>query len=96
MIKVDELLVRKLEELAKLKLSEDQRKLIQKDMTEILQYMELLNEVDVMNVEPMYTPVEESAPLREDEIKPFENVDTLKSNFPKQKSGHIAVPGIYA
>ncbi len=96
MIKVDEMLVRKLEELARLRLSDEQRQSIQKDMTEILQYMELLNEVDVSGVEPMYTPVEEGAQLRVDEVRNFENVDVLKSNFPRQHSGHILVPGIHA
>ncbi|AEH51148.1 Asp-tRNA(Asn)/Glu-tRNA(Gln) amidotransferase subunit GatC [Pseudothermotoga thermarum] len=96
MIKVDDALVKRLEELARLKLTDEQRKSIQKDMNEILQYMELLNEVDVSNVEPMYTPVEESATLREDEVKPFENLHLLRSNFPKERSGHIVVPGIHA
>jgi aspartyl-tRNA(Asn)/glutamyl-tRNA(Gln) amidotransferase subunit C len=96
LIKIDEGLIKHLESLARLQLSHEQRKSIEKDMREILSYMELLNEVDVSGVEPMYTPIESSAQLRCDEVKPFEDVEAIKMNFPKRKDGHIVVPGIHA
>lgn len=96
MIKIDESLIRHLESLARLQLSEEQRKSIEKDMREILSYMELLNEVDVSDVESMYTPIESSVELREDVVKPFEDVEAIRANFPKPKDGHIVVPGIHA
>ncbi|KAF2957656.1 glutamyl-tRNA amidotransferase [Thermotoga sp. Ku-13t] len=96
MIKIDENLIRHLENLAKLQLSEEQRRSIEKDMREILAYMELLNEVDVSQVEPMYTPIESNAELRADEVKLFEDVEEIRSNFPKRRDGHIVVPGIHA
>ncbi|MCS7174474.1 Asp-tRNA(Asn)/Glu-tRNA(Gln) amidotransferase subunit GatC [Pseudothermotoga sp.] len=96
MIKIDEILVKHLESLARLQLSEEQRKSIEKDMREILDYMELLNEVDVSGVEPMYTPIESNAELREDTVRPFEDVEAIRLNFPKRKDGHIVVPGIHA
>ncbi len=96
MIKINEDLIRHLESLARLQLSEEQRKWFEEDMHEILSYMELLNEVDVSKVEPMYTPIESSVELREDVVKPFEDVEAIRSNFPKRKDGHIVVPGIHA
>lgn len=96
MIKIDEDLIRHLENLARLQLSEEQRRSIEKDMREILAYMELLNEVDVSQVEPMYTPIESNAELRADEVKLFEDVEAIRSNFPKRRDGHIVVPGIHA
>lgn len=96
MVKIDESLIRHLESLARLQLSEEQRKSIEKDMREILSYMELLNEVDVSDVESMYTPIESSVELREDVVKPFEDVEAIRANFPKLKDGHIVVPGIHA
>jgi len=89
-------LIRHLENLARLQLSDEQRRSIEKDMREILSYMELLNEVEVSGVEPMYTPIESNCDLRADEIRPFEDVETIKMNFPRQKDGHIVVPGIHA
>ncbi len=95
MVKITDELVEHLAELARLNLSEEQKKLMKKDMQEILDYMTLLDEVDVSGVDPMYTPISNEAPLRKDEPKPFENVDGLRSNFPKEKDGHIEVPGIH-
>jgi len=96
LIRIDEGLIRHLESLARLQLSDEQRRSIEKDMREILSYMELLNEVDVDGVEPMYTPIESNSDLRLDEVRPFEDVEAIKMNFPKRKDGHIVVPGIHA
>lgn len=96
MIKIDEILIKHLEALSALELTPEQRKSIEKDMHEILGYMELLNEVDVSLVEPMYTPIENPVDLREDVVKESDCVDLIRSNFPKERSGHIVVPGIHA
>ena len=95
MVRITDELMEHLQELARMELSQDQKESLKKDMQEILDYMELLNELDVSNVEPMYTPIEGSSPLRKDVPKPFENVEGIKENFPKEKEGHIEVPGIH-
>lgn len=96
MIEINESLIRRLETLAALELNADQRKSIQKDMHEILGYMELLNEVDVSQIEPMYTPIEDPVELRDDVHRESECVELIKANFPKERSGQIVVPGIHA
>lgn len=96
MIKIDEKLIKHLEALAALELTPQQRKSIEKDMEEILGYMELLNEVNVDSTDPMYTPIESSVDLREDLVRESDCVDLIRSNFPKERSGHILVPGIHA
>ncbi|WP_041081799.1 Asp-tRNA(Asn)/Glu-tRNA(Gln) amidotransferase subunit GatC [Thermotoga profunda] len=96
MIKIDETLIKHLEALAAIELTPEQRKSIEKDMREILAYMELLNEVNVSLTEPMYTPIENPVELREDIARESDCVDLIKSNFPKERSGHIVVPGIHA
>lgn len=95
MIKVTRDLVLHLENLARLELSEEQRESLMKDFQEILDYVELLNEVDVEGVEPMYTPVEDSAKLRKGDPRFFEMRDLIKKNFPEEKDSHIKVPGIH-
>ncbi|HEY8541336.1 MAG TPA: Asp-tRNA(Asn)/Glu-tRNA(Gln) amidotransferase subunit GatC [Pseudothermotoga sp.] len=96
MIKIDETLIKHLEALAAIELTPEQRKSIEKDMREILAYMELLNEVNVSLTEPMYTPIENPVELREDIARESDCADLIKSNFPKERSGHIVVPGIHA
>lgn len=66
-----------------------------KDMEEILGYMEMLDELDTKNVEPMYTPIEDSVLLRKGEPRVFEGVDHIRKNFPREEKGHIKVPGIH-
>ncbi len=96
MIKINSDLIRHLENLSALELTQEQRESIEKDMHEILGYMELLNEVDVNSVEPMYTPIENPVDLREDTVRESDCADLIRSNFPKERSGHIVVPGIHA
>ena len=95
MVKITDELVKHLQELARLKIPDGSVERLKKDMQEILDYMELLNEVDVSDLEPMYTPVEIKAPEREDVPDRFEDVDSIHANFPKEKDGHIVVPGIH-
>ncbi|MCD6267247.1 MAG: aspartyl/glutamyl-tRNA(Asn/Gln) amidotransferase subunit C [Thermotoga sp. 4484_232] len=95
MVKVTKDLVRHLENLARLELTEEQRERIMKDMEEILGYMEMLDEVDVSDVEPMYTPVEDPVLLRKGEPRVFERIDHIRKNFPSEDKGHIKVPGIH-
>ncbi len=95
MIRVTRELVLHLENLARLELSEEERIRLMRDFQEILDYMELLNEVDVQGVEPMYTPVEDPASLRTSEPRFFDGRELIKSNFPEEEKGHIRVPGIH-
>ncbi|MCD6551754.1 Asp-tRNA(Asn)/Glu-tRNA(Gln) amidotransferase subunit GatC [Thermotoga sp.] len=95
MIKVTKDLVLHLENLARLELSEEQRESLMKDFQEILDYVELLSEVDVEGVEPMYTPIEDNAELRTNEPRFFEGRDLIVKNFPEEKESHIKVPGIH-
>ncbi|MCD6103198.1 MAG: Asp-tRNA(Asn)/Glu-tRNA(Gln) amidotransferase subunit GatC [Thermotogaceae bacterium] len=96
MIKINLELVKSLEELAKLQLEAQEREDMLEDMREILGYMEMLNEVDVTEVEPMYTPIEEAVFLREDVNQSFDSVENIRQSFPKEMNGHILVPGIHA
>jgi len=57
--------------------------------------MEMLDEVDTKNVEPMYTPIEDSVLLRKGEPRVFEGIDHIRKNFPREEKGHIKVPGIH-
>jgi len=95
MIRVTRELVLHLENLARLELSEEERIRLMRDFQEILDYMELLNEVDVQGVEPMYTPVEDPVALRTNEPGFFEGRDLIRSNFPEEERGYIKVPGIH-
>ena len=68
-MKVDDQLISRLEQLSRLQLSAEERKMIQGDLENILTMVEKLQEVDVDKVEPLvYVNAAENR-LREDEIK---------------------------
>jgi len=64
--------VRHIAKLARLRLSADDVKKLSKELTSILEYIDVLNEVDTDGVEPTAQVTGLSGVLREDEVKPSE------------------------
>ncbi len=93
-MKIDKVLISKLEKLSRLELSEQERDSIQKDLNEILSMVEKLNEVNTDNVEPLIHISEEEHVLREDEIKHQLSREEALKNAPKQKDGYFLVPKV--
>ncbi len=93
MVKVTDELINHLEELSRIGLGKNERERLKESLQEILDYMKMLDEVDVKEIEPMYTPVEIEAPKREDEVREFP-AEGIKKNFPGQERGHVKVPPI--
>ena len=80
--------------LARLALEEDQIEHVTKQLGEILDYIEKLNELDTDDVEPLSHPLPLSNVFRDD--KPLGSLgreDSLK-NAPRQRMGHFEVPRI--
>lgn len=75
-IKVDENLTRKIASLSRVKLTEKEVSVFTEQLSKVLDYIELLEEVDVSGsgkdpVEPMTQAVSHELPLREDRVQPF-------------------------
>ena len=90
---IDDALISKLERLSRLKLSEEERKNIQKDLNSILQMFDKLSEIDTEGVEPLtYVLEEHQPPLREDKVADeFSNSEALK-NASKKEEPFFIVP----
>ncbi len=86
-------LIRKLENLARMGLTESEEEKLASDLQEILDYMRMLDEVNVENVKPMYTPVEWRAPMRSGEVGAFDS-EKIRENFPEKEGRHLVVPPI--
>ncbi|MDX1940305.1 MAG: Asp-tRNA(Asn)/Glu-tRNA(Gln) amidotransferase subunit GatC, partial [Saprospiraceae bacterium] len=65
---IDEQLISRLENLARLELSEEERIRLMKDLNDILKMVEKMDELDTENVVPLIYINEETQALREDEI----------------------------
>jgi aspartyl-tRNA(Asn)/glutamyl-tRNA(Gln) amidotransferase subunit C len=69
MPQVDEALTRKVANLARLDLTDQEVQLFTRQIGEIIQYVDQLQKVDVTGVEPLTHPLESAAPFREDIVR---------------------------
>lgn len=86
--------VKYMADLARLQLSDEEVQSFAKDMNKILGYMELLDELDTENVEPLEHVIDLESRLRKDEAKePLSHDDALK-NAPDADSDYFRVPKV--
>lgn len=81
--------VKKIAELAQLKLTEKEIKENQKKLTEILDYFDLLKKVDTNNVKPCFGGTEQENIFREDQGFERENQEELINQAPQKKDNLI-------
>ncbi|ACM92487.1 glutamyl-tRNA(Gln) amidotransferase, C subunit [Nautilia profundicola AmH] len=91
-MKIDESLVKRLETLSMVEI-EDKASMA-KDLAEIVEFVEMLNELDTSNVDATFSTLDNSTYLREDE--PIKNnvIEEILEHAPKAKDGFFIVPKI--
>lgn len=72
--------LKKYEKLAALNLSEEEEKRIAKDLTDIINYFEILKEIDTENVEPLVYTKGAKLFMRKDERQESLDKEALKKN----------------
>lgn len=86
--------VRKVASLARLELSDEELKTYGEQLTQILGYVQVLDEVDIEGVEPMPHAIDLQNVFRADEQRPsLDRADAL-SNAPKTDGEFFQVPQI--
>jgi aspartyl-tRNA(Asn)/glutamyl-tRNA(Gln) amidotransferase subunit C len=93
-MQIDRDLILKLENLAKLELSDLERERLGLDLTNILQMVEKLQELDTSNVEPLTYISDVVNQLREDEIKGQVTNEQALSNAPEKNEPYFKVPKV--
>ncbi len=78
--------------LAKLELSGEEKEQAKKDMTNMLEYVGKLNELDTDGVEAMSHAFPISNVFREDEVTNGDDRENLLKNAPDKKDGCYRVP----
>ena len=93
MVIISKELVQRIAELARIKLSLTELKKFQKDFTSILEYFDVLKELDVKNVEPMTHAVLKHDVTRKDvpQKELSERVIKLLDMVPETKDGYVKV-----
>lgn len=78
--------------LAKLELSEEEKEQAKKDMANMLDYIDMLNELDTEGVEPMSHVFPVHNVFREDIITNEDDRENILFNAPEHKNGSFQVP----
>jgi aspartyl-tRNA(Asn)/glutamyl-tRNA(Gln) amidotransferase subunit C len=86
--------VRRVAALARLELDERRVEVFAGQFDSILRYMDKLNELDTSSVEPMFTPVEHTTVLREDEEFQAYTREEILQNAPEDDGRYFIVPKI--
>jgi len=83
--------VQHIAELAKLALTDEEKALMSEQLSDILDYVEMLQTVDTENVAPTYTVLPVDTVLRDDATRPSMPRDELLANASKQDDGMFEV-----
>ncbi len=87
--------VRKVARLGRLELSEDDLVRMQTELSAILDYIALLNELDTEGIEPLAHPLPIQNVFRPDEPIPSLPVDAALQNAPRRVGEYFAVPAVF-
>jgi aspartyl-tRNA(Asn)/glutamyl-tRNA(Gln) amidotransferase subunit C len=90
--------IEKIAQLAHLEISDDERRMFAPQISEIVTYVEQLNEIDTSNVEPALgglTPEGEvTSSNRDDEVQPSLGQRVALDQAPDAAAGHFRVPKV--
>lgn len=93
-MQVDEKTVRRIARLARIKITDAEAKGLEKELTQILEWVEQLDEVDTANVEPMTRVVAQQLKTRDDKVTDGEMADAVTANAPMTEDHFYVVPKV--
>jgi aspartyl-tRNA(Asn)/glutamyl-tRNA(Gln) amidotransferase subunit C len=93
-VKIDDALIDKLSELAKLEFVGEQRERIKNDLGRMLEFVQKLKEVDTEGVDPLVYLTEEYGSLREDKAENTLTKEQALYNAPSANSDYFKVPKV--
>lgn len=85
-------LIKYLESLARITLTEDEEKKVSTELQDILTYIDMLNELDTEGVEAMSHCYPIVNVMREDEVAPSMTPEKITANAPEEQDGCFVVP----
>lgn len=86
--------VRRVETLARLRLTPEEETELTGQLERILDYMDKLNELDTANVAVFSHAIDNANPWREDKVTNQPNIDGLLANAPERDESFFKVPKI--
>ncbi len=93
-MEVNDALIEKLANLAKLKFEDAEKEEIKRDLQKMIEFVEKLNELDLEGVEPLLHMSDEVNVLREDEVKGSISREDALKNAPLHDEQFFKVPKV--
>lgn len=93
-MKITEETVRHVAKLARLEVSQDEAKVFAPQLSEILNYAEQLQQVDLGGVEPTSHPFTQVNVLRKDEPRPSTHREIMLACAPDENGEQVRVPAV--
>ena len=91
-MKIDDKLLNKLEKLSLIEVEDKER--LKKDLSEILEFVEILNEIDTSEIDATFNTLNAYTPLREDTPKDSGIYKEVLKHAPKADDNYFIVPKI--
>ncbi len=91
-MKIDDQLLDKLAKLARIRIPDKERVKMKESLSDILTWMEKLQEIDIAGVEPISDITKETNHTRKDEVKPCLDKEKILQNAPDNDDQFIKVP----
>ena len=91
---VDETTVRRIARLARIKITDEEAKGLEKELSGILDWVEQLKEVDTEAVEPMARVVAQDLKMRDDMVTDGAKADDIVKNAPESEDHFFVVPKV--
>lgn len=86
--------VQKIAHLARLSINEDEIQPLMRDLDNILNLVNQMNDIDISKIAPLAHPSETSQPLRRDTVTETNQRDLLLKNAPQSMMGLFLVPQV--
>ena len=93
-MKIDKNITLKIAKLTRLKIDESEVIELSSQLSEILDWVEQLNEVNTDNVEPLSSVSITELPLREDLVNKIDQINDVMSNAPEKLENYFVVPKV--
>ncbi len=93
-MKIDSSVINRVSELARLELSEQEKEEFSRQLSEIIEYVEKINQLDTASVDPADHIVPLSNVFREDSVHNSLPQKALEEIAPRFEDGHVVVPRI--
>jgi len=92
---IDNTTVDKLAKLSSLEIEDDKKQSIAKELADIVEFVENLNDIDVSHVDATFTTIQGGQPFREDiSFKEDGLSKAIMKNAPKSENNYFVVPAI--